>query len=474
MSMRTLAHRSRTALVALPLAAGTMLLATAGPAGATSTPAQIAASTSSGVAYLKTLQAADGSYAGGGLSNEWAFSAFAAAGTAAADVHPGTDTGKNARAVYRALLATTAWPSAAPVVTDYERGTLNAYAAGIDPARVGPGRNLLADIASYWQTATPGYFGPPANFNGTVFALLALSGAKTQGGAQRVPQALLNASVAVVRANEHDDGGWNYSQAAGNPTQLAATSDIDMTGAALASLCSSGVPATDPAVVAGKNFLKGKLISATGAFDAMFGVNSDSNGWAVSGLDACGIDPQGPDFTTAAHKTPVDFLIAQQFSPGGGFRYQPTDTSPSAYSSIDALRAVAHGGFTATPPAPGTPGEPTWAATTAFTPGTAGKLALVVDNGTGALKVCSVPVTTTGATTTLGAVLDAAATSASPSGCVTSVTPSTGTGTVTALNGTANTGTSTWKASVDGGTPAAASRGATVHLGDTLYLRYGS
>ncbi|WP_407648721.1 hypothetical protein [Actinacidiphila epipremni] len=466
--------RRRLVALAVPLSAGALLFSTAAPAGATSTAAQITASKNAGVGYLKTLQAADGSYAGSGLSNEWAFSAFAAAGTAAVDVYPGGDPAKNARTAYRNLLATAAWPSTAPVVTDYERGALNAYAAGIDPARVGTGRNLLADIASYWQTASPGYFGPPANFNGTVFALLALAGSRTQAGAQRVPQALLDASVSVVRANEHTDGGWNYSQAAGNPGQLAATSDIDMTGAALASLCSAGVPATDPAVVAGKNFLKGKLVNTTGAFNAMFGANTDSNGWAVSGLNACGINPQGTDFTTTAHKTPVDFLIAQQFSPGGGFRYLPTDTSPSAYSSIDAIRAVAGGGFTAAPPTPVTAGAPTWVATTDFSSGATSKLALVVDNGSGTLKVCSVPVTATGTTTTLGTVLDAAATSATPSGCVTSVTPPSGTGTVTALNGTADSGSTTWKSSTDGGPPTTASRATTVHLGDTLYLHYTS
>ncbi|MEU3568101.1 hypothetical protein AB0E96_06685 [Kitasatospora sp. NPDC036755] len=454
------------------MAAGALLLS-AVPAHATASPSQIATSKSTGVTYLKSLQAADGSYVtGGGLSNEWAFSALAAAGTASADVTPGGDTSKNARLVYRNQLAAPTWPSASPVVTDYERGILNSYAAGIDPARIGPGRNLVADLAAYWQTAEPGYYGPSANFNGTVFGLLALGGAKTQSGGQRVPQSLLNASVATVRANQHNDGGWNYSKAAGDPTALAQGSDIDMTGAAIASLCVGGVPNTDAAIVAAKNFLKGKLASS-GAFNAMFGVNTDSNGWAVSGLNACGINPQGTDFTSGTGKTPLDFLIAQQFKPGGGFKYLPTDTSPSPYASVDGLRAVAGAGFTATPPAPTSAGEPAWSATTDFTTGTAAKLALVVDDGTGSLKVCAVTLAPTGTTTTLGDVLDAAAT-ATPSGCVTSVTPATGGGTVTALNGTANSGSSTWKVGLDGAIEAAATRATTVHLGDTVSLRYGS
>jgi hypothetical protein len=458
----------------LPAAAAAVLLAAPTTAHATSSATQIATSKANGVAYLKTLQGADGSFVTtGGLSNEWAFTALAAAGTAAADVAPGGDTTKNARAVYRGEVAASTWPGSSPVVTDYERGALSTYAAGIDPARVGTGRNLVADIFSYWQTASPGYYGPPANFNGTVFATLALAGARTQAGGARVPAALLNASVSVIRANQHTDGGWNYQQAAGNPTQLAAASDIDMTGATMAALCASGVPATDSAVAGAKTFLKSKLVNATGAFNAVFGANTDSNGWAVSGLDACGIPAQGADFTTAAGKTPIDFMIAQQLSPGGGFRYQPGNTTPTSYSSIDALRSIAGAGFTATPPVPTTPGQPRWVSTAAFTAGQTSRLGVVVDSGSG-LKVCSVALTPTATTSTLGAVLDTAPTGSTPAGCVTSSAPASGSGTVTAINGTANSGGSTWQLSIDGGTAAAASRGTVVHLGDTLYLRYGA
>ncbi|MEU4086504.1 hypothetical protein [Streptomyces aureus] len=463
----------RRSVLTASAAAGAFVL-TALPAAATSTPAQIATSKTNGVTYLKSLQAADGSYAGSGLSNEWAFSAFAAAGTAAVDVTPGGDTTKNARTVYRNLLSTSGWPSATPVVTDYERATLNAYAAGIDPARVSASRNLIADIYGYWQTSETGYFGPSANFNGTVFAALALNGAKTQAGQVRIPQALRDAVITRLRANQHIDGGWNYSKAEGNPTQLAATSDIDMTGAAMAALCVSGVPNTDTDITQAKAFLKSKLVANSGAFNAMFGVNTDSNGWAVSGLNACGINPQTGDFLTSMGKTPVDFLIAQQFNPGGGFKYLPSDTTPSAYASIDGLRAVAGGGFTATPPVPTTPGAPQWVSQGSFTSGTAAKLALTVDDGAGGLKVCSVALTPTGSTTTLGAVLDAAVGAATPSGCVTSVTPSSGTGTITALNGKANSGSNTWKVSIDGSSFAAASRGQSVGVGSTIAVRWGA
>ncbi|MFE0424677.1 hypothetical protein ACFW15_20050, partial [Streptomyces sp. NPDC058953] len=97
-----------------------------------------------------------------------------------------------------------------------------------------------------------------------------------------------------------------------------------------------------------------------------------------------------------------------------------------------------------------------------------------IDDGSGALKVCSVAFTPTAGTTTLGAVLDAATTGATPAGCVTSVTPASGTGAVTAVNGTANSGTSVWKAGVDGSAPSAATRDRVIGVGDTIALRYGS
>ncbi|MFJ2738903.1 hypothetical protein ACIO3O_04470 [Streptomyces sp. NPDC087440] len=471
---RTPSPRRRTALV-VPLAALGAFVLTVGSASATATPAQIGTSKTNGVGYLKSLQAADGSYAGSGLSNEWAFSAFAAAGTAAVDVTPGGDATKNARTVYRNLLATPGWPSATPVVTDYERGTLNAYAAGIDPARVSASRNLIADVYAHWQTAQPGYFGTPSLYNGTVFAALALGGAKTQAGGARIPQALTDALVTRIRANQHNDGGWTFSKAEGDPTALNSPGDIDMTGASMAALCVSGVPNTDPDILQAKAFLKAKLVNNSGAFNSLYGINTDSNGWAVSGLNACGINPQTGDFRTPLGKTPVDFLISQQFNPGGGFKYLPTDTAPQAYASIDGLRAVAGGGFTAAPPTPVTAGAPQWVAASGFTAGTPTKLALSVDDGTGNLKVCSVAFTPSGTTATLGDLLTAAGTAAAPAGCVTSVTPATGaSGPVTALNGKANSGSQTWKVSTDGSAFTAADRATPLQVGDTVALRWGA
>ena len=93
--------------------------------------------------------------------------------------------------------------------------------------------------------------------------------------------------------------------------------------------------------------------SSSGAFESEFGVNTDSNAWAVDGLKACGIDPQAAEFTGAApaKKTPLNFLISQQVG-GGGFRYGTSGSTAEEYASQDAVRALGSGGFTATPPKP--------------------------------------------------------------------------------------------------------------------------
>jgi hypothetical protein len=294
---------------------------------------------------------------------------------------------------------------------------------------------------------------------------------------QRVPQAILDKSIAKVRANQHTDGGWTYQKVEGNHSGLTATSDIDMTGAALASLCAAGVTTSDSAIVTGKNFLKGKLVAATGAFTAMFGVNTNSNAWAVSGLNVCGINPQGADFTTTSphFKTPLDFLVTQQFAvANGGWKYLPGDATPNAYASADALRAMASGGFTATPPVPTTTGQTQWVAESNFsTTGTASKLGVSVDDSSGTLKVCSVSVAPSATTTTLGGVIDAGIVSSTPANCLTAVTPTTSTGTITSLNGTANGGGSSWKVSIDGASLATATRQTSIHLGDTIALKFG-
>jgi hypothetical protein len=456
---------TRLAPIAVALAA---LLAPAA-ASATATPEEIASSIGKDHTYLKGLQKESGEIPGFG--GDWALTAFAATNVAAADVNKAGKEGTDARSWYEGLVGPVTWPGEGAVATDFERATLISYAAGIDPARISKRQNLIAKVASYYQPESPGYYG--STFNATVFGLLALANAKTTGGVQRVPQIVLNGAIAAVKANQHTDGGWTWEKAAGNEEALKKTSEADMTGAAMAALCNAGVANTDEAIVNAKKYLASIFEGSSGAFKSAFGSNTDSNAWAVSGLKACGLDPQAAEFTgpSPGKKTPLNFLISQQVT-GGGFRYGTSGSTANLYSSQSALRALGSGGFTATPPTPKS--GPQWKGVTQFATGESetASLALIVDDGGSPLEVCSVSLAPKATTTTLAAVLNAAVAGTTPAGCVTSFLPASGEAAITQVNGYPAVPAEKWNVIVDGGSKTQAKRSTQIKVGDTIYLKY--
>ncbi|HEX4732144.1 MAG TPA: hypothetical protein VH299_12805 [Solirubrobacterales bacterium] len=158
--------RSMTARLAL-LAAILVSLAVPAFASATATPTEVANSLSKGVTYLKGLQVESGEIAGFG--GDWALTSLSAAGTAPTEVDKSGLEGHDARSWYEGVVGAPTWAEGG-VATDFERGALLAYAAGIDPARVSKRQNLIAKVASTYQPASPGYYGE--TLNGTVFGLL--------------------------------------------------------------------------------------------------------------------------------------------------------------------------------------------------------------------------------------------------------------------------------------------------------------
>ncbi|HET7444289.1 MAG TPA: prenyltransferase/squalene oxidase repeat-containing protein [Solirubrobacterales bacterium] len=454
----------RLALLATALAA----LLVPASAAAKASSEEITTAKNKGVEYLKGLQKESGEIPGFG--GDWALTALAAAGTAPADVNKAGKEGSDARSWYEGVVGAATWPGEGAVATDPERGVLLAYAAGIDPARVSKRQNLIAKVASFYQSASPGYYGE--TLNGTVFGLLALAGAKTTAGAQRIPQIVLDQAVEAVKANQHTDGGWTWAKAAGSEEELKKASEPDMTGAAMAALCSAGVSSGSTAITNAKNYLVSIFEGTTGAFKNTFGNNTDSNAWAVQGLKACGIDPQGAEFTGggSGKKTPIDFLIAQQ-QKSGGFRYGTSGTTVDEYASQDAIRALGSGGFTATPPKPKSGSQ--FKGVTEFATGEAEttSLALIVDDGSSPLKICSVTLAPKATTTTLAVVLNAAVAGTTPASCVTSFLPGSGEGAITQINGAPAVPAEKWNVSIDNGTEALAKRSTVIHVGDTIYLK---
>jgi hypothetical protein len=444
-------------------------LALAPSALANSSPEEIAHSVSSGATYLKSQQLTNGSWEGFG--SEWVLTALAAAGVPPAGVKREAGA-TDARTYYRELVGDSAtWPGSEAPVTEFEHATLVSYAAGIDPARVSPTQNLISQILSYYQPSNPGAYGEAELFNGTAFALIALAEAKTREGAQRVPQVLLEKSIEVVRRNQHTDGGWTYLVAEGDKKALEEPAEAEFTGATIAALCGAGVSTSDPAIKSALSFLKAEQAAepaGSGAFASQFGVNTDTTAWVVEGLNACHINPQGGEFTTSRGKTPIDFLISQQF-PEGGFQYEVGEGEPNLYSSQDAVRALAGAGFTAAPSK--AKGQPLWVYEKKFTPSDTTELGLIVNTGSSPLQVCSVSITPTSAKTTLASVLEAAEKSATPSGCVSGFTPTSGKGAITSIDGSPSPPAASWQVSIDGGAEQQATRRTPIAIGDTIYLK---
>ena len=441
------------ALACLPL----VILAVLPAAAAAATPSEVEAAKASAVQWIEKQQEPSGQIPGFG--GDWAATALAAAGVDVASVRvaPGDPSLQD----YLLDEYTSGeWiepPGTGPFpmpVTEYERAALASYAAGLDPARLSAESNMPAQIAALWDPTT-GSFGAPSS-NGTAFAILAL--ARTP-----LPNWALQPAVTYLRRNQHDDGGWEFGPAT-TPVARATPSTAEMTGAALAAFCEAGVPAYDAQVAEGVEFLLQELAdnpAEDGGFEYPWGgPNADTNAWAVSGLRACGIDPQSAAWTTATGKTPVDYLLARQLSSGpdqGSFEYFGF---PALYTSQSALRAISGEVFTATPLSLRTPPS--------VPAGTPVPHTLALDLGTHGVRVCKV---TAAMGAPLTALLDAAKTTASPAGCVGSVEVTAGR--VTSIDGVepANADEA-WLLRLDRG-PQAIAGEQPVAFGDVVSLRLG-
>ncbi|HEU4944557.1 MAG TPA: prenyltransferase/squalene oxidase repeat-containing protein [Solirubrobacterales bacterium] len=434
------------------------------PSGAAATASQdkIDAAVDAAVQYVRGQQdPATGEPFGfehGSFSSDWVATSLAAAGVSAADVlTPGNPS------LQDFLLADYTGFWAGPPIgaaTNYERVTLVSHAAGLDPARLSADLNLHAQVAGTWNPVA-GSFGEPS-INSTVFGILAMRTAP-------VPLSALAPAAAFLRQRQHDDGGWTFS-ASTSPAAKAEPSEPDMTGAAIAALCEAGTPAYDPAVAAALSFLKGLLVDSSGAFHYAFGDNADATAWAVSGLNACGLDPQSSAWTTAAGKTPIDHLLSLQVPSGpeaGGFGYDNANEA-NLYSTQDALRALAGGVFTATPPGRVDPSLPSVRPNPTVAPGTPVPHLLAIELAPGNVRMCHV-VAPAGAPLTQ--VLSEAKGSSYPSGCVTSFAVSGGE--IAAVNGVSAEGQDeAWLLRLDRGARAVAGE-QPVGFGDAISLRIG-
>lgn len=445
--MRSTSRRTLATLAACVAVAGIA------PAAAQATVA------SDAITYFRTQQNAAGGFSSAaGTFEEWAPSALSSLGVDSRTF--ATTGGVSLQRYLNGKWTISTWRTAPTrlVATEFERAILNAYAGGIDPARMSDGgspaapQNMIAQLASTYSFTgtTNGRYGNGA-LNTNVFGLLALAETPAPGSSNlRVPRALLDETADQLVADQHLDGGWDW--VAGNPR---ARSDTDMTGATLAALCGVGYTTADPVISNAVAYLRTQQVSG-GGFTAGFGVNTDSTGWAISGLNACGVD-----HTTWVNGggTPLSFLASQQITTAGtdfgGFRYMPSQSVANFYSSIDSIRAYQGAGFTAAPLS--------WQTTPTFTSQST-PFALAIVDGVNNVRFCRVEATLDASgRTTLGALLTAARSASLPTGCVSSYSTS-GT-TITDVNGYSG-----WNVRIDGGTASTATTTTALGFGDTITL----
>jgi hypothetical protein len=462
--MRVVSLRCLSALCA----AAICLLALPAGAAATATQGEVDAAVAKAVEYVRGQQdPATGEPFGfehGSFSSDWVATSLAAAGVSTADVRDSAPASPSLQDFLFGDYGSDFWTGGEAgtftTVANYERATLVAHAAGLDPARIAAGANLPAQIAERWNPAGPG-FGEPGTTN-TVFGMLALK-------ATGVPAWALSPVASYLRQSQHDDGGWTYSALASTAAKEE-PSEPDMTGAAIAALCEAGAPPYDPSVGPALAYLQGLLVDSTGAIHYAFGDNADATAWAVSGLTACGIDPQSPAWTTPSGKTPIDHLLSLQVPSGteaGGFGYQDTSEA-NLYSTQDALRAIAGGVFTAEPPARVDPSQPSIHPAPSVPAGTPVPHLLAIGSSPGNVRMCKV---TAPVGAPLTQVLTAAKTSSHPASCVTSL--SVAGGRIVSLNGAAPANQDeAWLLRLDRGAEAPAGE-QPVGFGDVISLRLG-
>lgn len=426
-------RRPLRALCALGLALISM--AAAAPAAvAYVTPAQAELAAGRGAGWFLA-----GQQASGDLGSDWAMTALASAGLNSADARTSI-ADPSAQDFYLGD-----WQATGPggAGTDAARGILSGVAGGIQVSRLSTSldatkSNLVARLAELYDGTQ---LGDTGLLNDDIFGVLALH----RAGA---PQEMLLKLVEHLRTEQLPNGGWGWSTSPGAPA------DTDMTGSAIAAFCAAGVATSDPDLNEALDLLHTLQDPATGGFVAPpesfgIGVNTDTTAWVTSGLVQCGIDPQGPEWTTSQGKTPFDYLLSLQ-RPDGHFDWT-ADFAGGPFETFSSVRPLMGDGFSAAPPARLDGVSPAVRPVAPVATGTTVPIALVIDHGPGAddVRMCRVDVDSGSG---IDQLLAAAESASSPAGCVAGFAAAAGGAGVdlASLNGVAEPADYEWRVQVDG------------------------
>lgn len=289
------------------------------------------------VGYIRTQQAADGTFAGFGAgSTADAVIAIAAAGINAGEVKKGAASATDGLA----KLA----PDAAKDTGVAAKFVIAALLAGQNPRTLG-GDDLVAVVEKGFNPAT-GQYGK--DVTGHALSLLALRAAGS------TPQ---TAAVSQLAKLQLPDGGWSFDGTAGTG------SDTNTTALAYQALVASRVSAsnTAPAEQKAVNYLKSQQ-NADGGFPysqtSKFGNASDANSTALA-YQMILASGDKPESWAKNGKTPLDRLLAFQ-NPSGAFRFQdapPDDNQLATYQAIPPIKGKTYplAGILITEPASSNP-----------------------------------------------------------------------------------------------------------------------
>jgi hypothetical protein len=382
------------------------------PALASATaPAEIAAAREKARSYLLAKVSATGeptdvegetNFEPSRYSTDWAAVGLAALGVNAADAANGGPSLQDFLAgEYASSTGGYVGTPESLFLEERERLALTAHAAGLDTSRVAAAQNFPARVVAGWNPAlgTIGGTASTASVQPVALGLLALATSPTPRWAE-VP------IIASLRRLQESDGGWTEPDFARAET----------TGLALAALCEAGVPAYDPTVRAGVSYLHGKK-EANGSIE---GGGTEATSFAVIGMNACGVDLEGPEWTAP---TPVDYLLSTQVASGpgeGGYPFEAGET-PYVYASVLATLAISGDGFIVEPPARTDPALPSVRPTPAVADGTTVSHQLAIEGATGTVRMCDIEGPNGASLRTLLTDAQAEAFPSYPEGCVGSV-----------------------------------------------------
>ncbi|HHX43857.1 MAG TPA: terpene cyclase/mutase family protein [Chloroflexi bacterium] len=239
--------------------------------------------------WLRTQQAADGSFGGSVATTLEAALAIAAAGE-----DPSSWQTADGRPISDYLLAEAG--QYAVDAASAGKAVTGLTAIGLDP-RDANGIDLVARLQSHGDGE--GVFGDTALAQS--WAILGL--AATQSA---IPEGAASALIAL----QQEDGGWEGSPGWGTDSNTSAL--------AIQALVAAGTPSTHPALTKAKEYLRAQCAPAGGfVYSSAWGDAADANSTAygILGLLALGEDPAAAEWTQSG-QAPWDALRAFQLTEG--------------------------------------------------------------------------------------------------------------------------------------------------------------